>query len=216
MVYFHLCHVLFLSIVVLLDQWLVDLVEQNLHVENIHQYGPFHKMLVLNEDQLVQLYNVENTIFFYCQFIIFLLSFQTLYLIVKSLLSSLSFLSISSSSSSVLDRGSPCSSDFVINKSCRSVGMSCCLRKVWSSGCVMFNRLCPYKSALLKENQILTSDIKQFIIYLLWCWLTRMKQKCLLQKCFNIIIQSSQVETHFSSFLCFLSLVTVIIVGALI
>lgn len=69
-----------------------------------------------------------------------------MYLIVKSLRSSRSFKSISSSSSFVRDLISPFSSDFAENKLCRSVGISCCFRKAWSSGCVILSKLCPYKS----------------------------------------------------------------------
>lgn len=81
-----------------------------------------------------------------------------MYLIVKSLRSSRSFKSISSSSSFVRDLTSPFSSVFAENKLCRSVGISCCLRKAWSSGCVILSKLCPYKSDWIDDEFINEQD----------------------------------------------------------
>lgn len=88
----------------------------------------------------------NNLFFFSCH------QQQRTCLIVKSLRSSRSFPSISSSSSCVRDLISPLSSILLANKLCRSVGMSCCFSKAWSSGWVMLSKLWPYKSDYWKNG----------------------------------------------------------------
>lgn len=64
---------------------------------------------------------------------------------------------MSSSSSWLRDLISPLSSVLAANKLCRSVGMSCCLRKAWSSGWVMLSKLWPYKSDWWRRKKVVKS-----------------------------------------------------------
>lgn len=145
------CHrglALFLSVAARWGRSEVCLAGLHQLVESSRLSARLRRSLVPSEAQLWQVWKFE-----YFEFTGHRLSNRLSHLMLKSLRSSLNFLSISSSSSCVRWRTSPFSSVFARNKLCRSVGISCCFRKAWSSGWVMLSKLWPYKSDCKRERK---------------------------------------------------------------